>query len=249
MTTARVLDHDPGDLTFRLPPERAACLTRAAGPANLALQAQYVGLLALVEDQIVDCFRHGGGVPYSAYPKFQALMAEDSGAVHDVTLIDVILPLVPGLTNELERGIEVADIGCGSGHAVNLMAETYPASRFIGVDIADSGLAAGTAEAKRKGLANVRFQKQDGTRWIRSLRPHHDIRRHPRPGAARPGTERYRQCTTAGRCLPVCRHRRVERRGRKPRPSARAFHVHGVVHALHDGVSRSGRHGTWRDVG
>jgi SAM-dependent methyltransferase len=161
MTTARVVDHDPGDLPFRLPPERAAWLTRAAGPANLALQAQYVGLLALVEDQIVDCFRHGGGVPYSAYPKFQALMAEDSGAVHDATLIDVILPLVPGLTNELERGIEVADIGCGSGHAVNLMAETYPASRFIGVDIADSGLAAGTAEAKRKGLANVRFQKQD----------------------------------------------------------------------------------------
>jgi SAM-dependent methyltransferase len=161
MTTGRVIDHDPGTLTFSLPPERAAWLTRAAGPANLALQAQYVGLLALVEDQIVDCFRHGGGVPYSAYPRFQALMAEDSGAVHDATLIDVILPLVPGLTGGLERGIDVADLGCGSGHAVNLMAETYPSSRFIGVDIADTGLAAGTAEAKRKGLTNVRFLHRD----------------------------------------------------------------------------------------
>ncbi|MGH9248139.1 MAG: class I SAM-dependent methyltransferase [Acidimicrobiales bacterium] len=161
MTTGGIVDHDPEQLTFSLRPERAAWMTRAAGPANLALQAQYVGLLALVEDQIVDCFRNGGGVPYSAYPKFQALMAEDSGAVHDAALIDVILPVVPGLTDRLERGIDVADIGCGSGHAVNLMAETFPASRFVGLDIADTGLAAGAAEAKRKGLTNVRFLSKD----------------------------------------------------------------------------------------
>ena len=48
---------------------------------------QYIGLMAMVEDQIVECFRHGGGVPYSAFPRSQAIMAEDSGAVHDATLI------------------------------------------------------------------------------------------------------------------------------------------------------------------
>jgi len=147
MTTGGIVDHDSDHLTFFLPPDRAGWLTRAAGPANLALQAQYVGLLALVEDQIVDCFRHGGGVPYSAYPKFHALMAEDSGAVHDAALIDTILPVVPGIVDRLQQGIDVADIGCGSGHAVNLMAETYPASRFVGLDIADIGLATGAADA------------------------------------------------------------------------------------------------------
>ena len=161
MTMGRIVDYDSEQLTFSLPADRAAWLTRAAGPANLALQTQYVGLLALVEDQIVDCFRNGGGVPYSEYPRFQALMAEDSGAVHDATLIDVILPLVPGLIERLGQGIDVADIGCGSGHAVNVMAESYPASRFVGVDIADTGMAAGMAEAKRKGLTNVRFLNQD----------------------------------------------------------------------------------------
>jgi hypothetical protein len=78
MTTGGIVDHDPDQLTFTLPPDRAGWLTRAAGSANLALQAQYVGLIALVEDQIVEC--HGGGLPYSAYPKFHALMAEESGA-------------------------------------------------------------------------------------------------------------------------------------------------------------------------
>src|SRR5262249_19449310 len=70
MTTGRIVDHDSVTGTFSLPADHAAWLTRAAGIDNLAIQAQYLGLLALVEDQIVDCFRHGGGVPYSAFPKF-----------------------------------------------------------------------------------------------------------------------------------------------------------------------------------
>jgi hypothetical protein len=81
MTTGRIVDHDGAAGSFLLPADHTAWLTRAAGLDNLAIQAQYVGLLALVEDQIVDCFRNGGGVPYSAFPKFQALIAEDSAAL------------------------------------------------------------------------------------------------------------------------------------------------------------------------
>jgi SAM-dependent methyltransferase len=58
----------------------------------------------------------------------QAGDLEDSGAVHDATLIDATLPLVPGLVDRLRQGIDVADVGCGSGHAVNLMAEAFPRS-------------------------------------------------------------------------------------------------------------------------
>jgi hypothetical protein len=36
----------------------------------------------------------------------------------DVALIDGVLPLVPGLTERLEAGIDVADVGCGQGHAI-----------------------------------------------------------------------------------------------------------------------------------
>ena len=161
MTTGRIVDHDDATGTFALPAEHAAWLTRAAGVDNLAVRAQVVGLLALVEDQIVDCFRHGGGVPYSAFPKFQELMAESSGAVHDATLIGVTLPLVPGLVDRLRHGIDVADVGCGSGHAANLMAEAFPRSRFAGFDLSDGGLAAARAEAGRKALTNVRFEQRD----------------------------------------------------------------------------------------
>src|SRR5215475_6088607 len=161
MTTGKIVDHDGAAGTFSLPADHAAWLTRAAGMDNLAIQAQYLGLLALVEDQIVDCFRHGGGVPYSAFPKFQVLMAEDSGAVHDATLIDVTLPLVAALVDRLEQGIEVADVGCGSGHAVNLMAEAFPRSRFAGFDLSEAGIAAARLEAEGRGIANAHFQQRD----------------------------------------------------------------------------------------
>lgn len=164
VTVGGIIDHDPREMTFRLPPERAVWLTRAAGPDNLAMHAQWVTILAGVEDQIVDCFRRGGGVPYSQYHRLQPLLAELTGPGHDAALIQTILPLVPGLTERLSQGIDVADVGCGSGHAVNLMAQAYPNSRFMGLDISDAGLAAAATEAECKGLANVHFEKQDAAR-------------------------------------------------------------------------------------
>jgi SAM-dependent methyltransferase len=161
MTTGRIVDHDGGTGTFTLPADRAAWLTRAAGLNNLAIMTEYVGLLAPVEDQIVDCFRNGGGVPYSGYPRFQALMAEDSGAVQDATLIEVTLPLVPGVTGRLRQGIDVADVGCGSGHAINLMAGAFPRSRFTGFDVSEAGIAAARQEAASMSLANARFEVRD----------------------------------------------------------------------------------------
>ncbi len=161
MTTGRIVDHDGASGSYSLPADHAAWLTRAAGMQNLAVGMQYIGLIAMVEDQIVDCFRRGGGVPYSEFPRFHAVMAEDSGAVHDATLLDVTLPLVPGLIDRLGHGIDVADIGCGSGHAVNLMAEAFPRSQFAGFDFSEAAIAAARLEAEGKGLANARFDKRD----------------------------------------------------------------------------------------
>ncbi|MBW3548675.1 MAG: class I SAM-dependent methyltransferase [Actinobacteria bacterium] len=163
MTTGRVVDYDPDNRTYHLPAEHAACLTRAAGPDNLATTMQFVPLLATVEGPVVECFRSGGGVPYQAYTEFHRLMAEDSAGVHDAALIDAILPLVPELPQRLEAGIDVADVGCGSGHAVNLMAQAFPASRFTGYDFSEEAIAAGRREAECLGLANARFELRDVT--------------------------------------------------------------------------------------
>ena len=161
MVTGRFIEYDPAGKTYRLPPEHAASITRAAGPNNLAAFMQFAALMGNVEDQIVDCFQKGGGVPYSAYPKFQQLMAEESAQVFDATLTDVTLPLVPGLVDRLKSGIGVADISCGQGHAINLMAKAFSNSRFVGYDFSEGGISAGKAEAKQLGLTNARFEVKD----------------------------------------------------------------------------------------
>ena len=164
MTSGRIVEHDGATGRYVLPAEHAAWLTRSAGMQNLAIGMQYIGVMAQVEDQIVECFRHGGGVPYSAFSRFQEVMAEDSGAVQDATLIDVRLPLVPGLVDRLKDGIDVADVGCGSGHAVNLMAAAFPRSRFTGFDFSAEGIAAARTEAEQQGLENARFEERDAAR-------------------------------------------------------------------------------------
>jgi SAM-dependent methyltransferase len=161
MTTAGIVEYDAATTTYVLPEEHAAWLTRAAGTRNLAVQAQYVGLLATVQDEIVECFRHGGGVPYSSYPMFQALMAEESRAVHDASLLDVTIPLVGGLAERLAEGIDVADVGCGSGHALVLLATAFPNSRFVGYDVSSDALDAGRSEARGLGLENLSFVERD----------------------------------------------------------------------------------------
>jgi SAM-dependent methyltransferase len=161
MTAARVVEYDAGRTTYWLPREHAAFLTRSAGPDNLAGATQFIALLAGVESRLVECFRHGGGVPYAEFTEFHRLMAEDSGAVFDAALLDSILPLVPGLPDRLAAGIDVADIGCGSGHAINLIAAAYPRSRCVGYDFSTEAVAAGQAEASALGLANAEFVVRD----------------------------------------------------------------------------------------
>lgn len=161
MVTGKIVDYDAQTQTYRLPKEHAAFLTRPSAPNNLAAMAQYIPLLGAVEDKIVECFKNGGGVPYSAFPRFHEVMAEDSGQTVLPALIDSILPLVEGIREKLEQGIEVLDIGCGSGRAINLLAKTYPNSFFYGYDFSGQAIAAARREADKLGLKNIRFEVKD----------------------------------------------------------------------------------------
>jgi hypothetical protein len=163
LVVAGIIEYDAAGGTYWLPPEHAATLTKAAGVDNLAFFAQYLPLLATVEDELVEVFRHGGGIPYSSYPRFQSLQAQESARVYDATLVDVVVPLVPGARERLEAGIDVIDIGCGCGHAANVLARAFPQSRFNGIDMSDEGIAAARAEATAWGLTNVRFEVGDAT--------------------------------------------------------------------------------------
>ena len=161
MATSGVVEYDVGKGGYLLPPEHAALTTRAAGPNNFASFTQFIPMCGAIEPELIEAFHNGGGVPYSSFPRFQAAMREISAATFDATLVDVTLPLVPGAVDRLRSGIRVADVGTGSGHAINLMAQAFPASTFVGFDIAEDALAVGRAEAEDWGLSNSEFRVHD----------------------------------------------------------------------------------------
>lgn len=161
MTVGRIVNHDPVTGTYHLPPEHAALVTRAASPNNVAAFTQYIALLGQVENQIADCFRQGGGVPYSEFKRFHDVMAEDSGQTIVAALFDHVLPLVPGLVARLENGIDVLDLGCGRGIALAALARRFPRSRFLGIDFSPEAITWACAQVAQDCLVNLRYEVRD----------------------------------------------------------------------------------------
>ncbi len=171
MVTAKVVDLDPATRRFSLPPEHAAFLTRAAVADNMATFTQYIAMFGRVEDDIVECFRLGGGVPYEKFPRLNEVMSEESGQFVRASLESHVLPLVPGLTDQLAAGIRVLDAGCGRGRVMNRLAELYPQSRFVGMDLSSAAIAFARDEASRKGLDNIEFVSVDLSEFNETAEP------------------------------------------------------------------------------
>ncbi|NIO07420.1 MAG: methyltransferase domain-containing protein [Deltaproteobacteria bacterium] len=161
MVTAGVVEVNPKTLEYSLPKEHGAFLTRAAGADNLAVFAQYIAELGSVEQEILYCFHHGGGVPYSKFPRFHEVMAEDSGQSVLSSLETHILPLIPGLVDRLKSGLRVLDVGCGRGLILIRLAELFSNSKFTGYDLSEEAIAFGRETAAKKGLKNLQFQVRD----------------------------------------------------------------------------------------
>ncbi|WP_084965773.1 class I SAM-dependent methyltransferase [Thermoactinospora rubra] len=161
LATAHVFAYDPESATFTLPAEHAVCLT-GPGAANLAPVSAVIPLLGEHLDEVATAFREGGGVPYERFrPRFTSVMDQLSRGLFDTQLVDGILPLTGELPERLAAGIRAADIGCGTGHAVNVLAAAFPDSTFVGYDISPEAIERARAEARDAGLANARFEVRD----------------------------------------------------------------------------------------
>ncbi|TIX48812.1 class I SAM-dependent methyltransferase [Alteraurantiacibacter aquimixticola] len=155
MATAGIVTMD-AEGRYVLPNDHADFLGAEAPAGSMSSMMQWIGVLAPVEDEIVKCFREGGGVPYSAYPRFHEVMAEESAGTFDQ---DATIALVPGLDEQLEEGISVCDVGCGRGRSIIQLAQAYPRSHFTGYDLSTEAI----ADARRfaAGLPNVEFTVLD----------------------------------------------------------------------------------------
>lgn len=164
MTTGGIVEYDATARSYTLPAARAACLTGTSS-RNLAAGSQVLTLLAKHVGAVAHSFREGGGVSYAEFrPDFTAYQDASWRLLYDGLLVKSWLPLVPGLPERLQAGMRVVDVGCGTGHAVNLMARAYPKSSFVGYDLSTEAIDRARAEARTMGLtATTRFEVLDAT--------------------------------------------------------------------------------------
>jgi SAM-dependent methyltransferase len=161
MVAGAIIEYDPADRRYTLPSEHAALLTGATA-RNIGPVASNLRTLGAVMPQVERCFTEGGGVPIAEYAAVSAGgLGETWRHVYDEHLVDGFLGRVPGLLERLRAGARALDLGCGTGHAVNVMAREFPLSTFDGFDIATAAIADAKAERVAMRLPNAAFTVAD----------------------------------------------------------------------------------------
>lgn len=163
MAAAGYLAHDNDTDRFALPAEHAGVLAQEGGPFFVGGMYQMLPAFTAVLDEVVDAFRRGGGVPQAHYP--QAMwdgLERFTTTWFENLLLPQWLPAMPDVRSHLERGADVADVGCGRGRALIKLALAYPRSRYVGYDNFGPTVALAEANAREAGVADrVRFEERD----------------------------------------------------------------------------------------
>ena len=161
MAVAGVVEFDEVSERFTLPAEHAMWLTGTSYTNLAPMAGMFTGLAPRIDD-VIESFRTGDGVSYDRYrPHFTHAMDALGRAKYDALLVRAYLPKAGNLADALRAGIRVADVGCGTGHCVNILAAAFPESSFTGFDIADDAIALARAEAEHLGLTNAAFASVD----------------------------------------------------------------------------------------
>jgi ubiquinone/menaquinone biosynthesis C-methylase UbiE len=145
---------------YLLPPEHAFVLANPDSPVFLPPAFDAAASLWRDEDQILAAFRSGMGMGWHEHDcrLFTATEAFFRNG-YRVHLTQTWIPSLNGVHEQLAKGGRVADLGCGHGASVILMAQAFPRSKFVGIDYHEAAIAVARERAKQAGVANqIRFE-------------------------------------------------------------------------------------------
>jgi len=154
---ANLVTYD-GDGRFSLAPEAAAVLVDRNHPAyGMGMFSRLPQTMAHLE-LLPQSFQTGMGFDYDSHgPEGAAGIERSFEPWYRNFLVSVGLPSLDGVVDKLQTGAVAADVGCGAGVAVCLMAEAFPHSEFHGYDISRHALDRANARKDRLGLTNAQF--------------------------------------------------------------------------------------------
>jgi SAM-dependent methyltransferase len=157
--------YDPATRRYTLPSEHAVALADPTSPAYLPGFFQLAHgtvrdapdiLTAATDGDGLGWHAHNGDVHHGCERFFRTM--------YNGHLIGEWLPSLSGVVAKLEAGARVADVGCGHGASTVLMAQTFPASTFVGSDYHAASIGVARARAVEAGVADrVTFEVAPAT--------------------------------------------------------------------------------------
>jgi 2-polyprenyl-3-methyl-5-hydroxy-6-metoxy-1,4-benzoquinol methylase len=155
----------PTERRYRLPSGHAEVLTERDSLNYVAPLGKMIAGATMPIQQVLDAYRNGGGVPFSAYGMD---MREGQAAINRAMFLQELpndwLPNIPGLHERLQSAppARIADIGCGAGWSTIAMARAYPNAIVEGYDLDGPSIALARDNAARMGLtSNLSFHVRD----------------------------------------------------------------------------------------
>jgi 2-polyprenyl-3-methyl-5-hydroxy-6-metoxy-1,4-benzoquinol methylase len=160
---------DPGAATgerrYSLPAGHDEALLDESSLNFIAPIGKLVAACVKPVDRLLDAFRTGDGIPYSAYgADLHAGQAQFTRPMFETLLGSEWLPAIPEVHSRLQADppARVADVACGEGLSTIAIARAYPKARVDGIDSDAASIAAAERHLAGSGVeGRVTFHTRD----------------------------------------------------------------------------------------
>jgi 2-polyprenyl-3-methyl-5-hydroxy-6-metoxy-1,4-benzoquinol methylase len=147
--------YDPKGDTYELGNEEAMALADDGSPVFVARAMNAFGSMFFDMEKVAKAFRGDGALPWGDHhPCLFAGTEWFFRTGYRANLTTQWIPALEGVKEKLEAGARVADIGCGHGASVVVMAAAYPKSKFVGFDFHAPSVETSKKRAAEAGVAD-----------------------------------------------------------------------------------------------
>jgi len=154
MAAAEYIEYDPKHQTFLMTPEGALVLADDDRPEFLGGGFQYAQSCSQIVPELMDAFKNGGGVAFSAFgPEISKAIERLFAPSYARDVATVWIPALGDMHKRIQAGGIVAEVGCGGGQALVPFAEAYPNSQFTGYDVDQTSIERARERAAKAGIS------------------------------------------------------------------------------------------------
>ena len=148
-------EYDREHRRYWLTAEQAACLADPSSSTFVAGGALVANSVHKDTGRLQQALTTNGAIGWEEHnPDLFVGTERFFGPVYRANLVSSWIPALDGVEHKLVSGARVADIGCGHGASLLLLAEAYPASTFVGFDYHGGSIDAARKAAEEAGFSD-----------------------------------------------------------------------------------------------